>query len=227
MRLKNITFLKLRWMVASSKLIERVCADLRIKETKVNDESIMLVRRSLAKKAFKFKALYEKPDEAGKDESLEAELKLLQSFYVLEERDLGDVFHFACKGCPKGMRKGKCKHALALGIATDKVQVRKLKENSALALDVAAAAGGPRLTLCLTYALPFCSCNRYPRTRTSRASESRRSLGGPKNQSGHGSSSPTRTVSQRRRTIGAASFAAARRRAGEMTSSSATIPTVI
>jgi hypothetical protein len=105
------------WLVPSKKLAQTVCDKLQLKDTSVKEENVVAFQRAIAEKAFQFRKFYSDPTSQSPG-GFETELKLIQSFYVLEPREgLGEYLKFACLGCPVGMRKAKCKHAIGLALA--------------------------------------------------------------------------------------------------------------
>ena len=77
----------------------------------------------MAKTALRYSKFYENPDAEAPEGGLENELSLVQKFYKLEKKAISTHIHFACRGCPRGMRKAVCKHVVALGLAKNLFKV--------------------------------------------------------------------------------------------------------
>ena len=112
-----------KYLVASNRMMAKVLQKLEIKDGQCTQEKVRQVKMALAKYALQFQRFYDDPDGKAPEGGLEAELNLVQRFYVLKPKELNEALHFACLGCYRGMRKGTCKHAIGLGIFLKKVVV--------------------------------------------------------------------------------------------------------
>ena len=117
-----------KYLVASKRMMEKILDKLGLKDQKPSPEKVRQVQVAMAKPALQFQRFYADPEENAPDGGLETELNMVQRFYVLQAKEFNEFLHFKCLGCPRGMRKGTCKHVIALGISLGKVVIPQDKD---------------------------------------------------------------------------------------------------